>query len=135
MERRRGERFPASLPVQCRLVADASIVHARVSNVGDGGVRLRMRRKLELGSLLELDLELFMPMQVRLGFALDALVIDGPPVSHFARVRGVVRRCERRPDSRWDVGVELLPDSDQLSQQVVDLYLDHLRDSGESFLM
>lgn len=135
MERRRGERFTASVPAQLRLLVDDSLVHARAADLGETGIQLHSRRKLPVGAVVDVDVELFMPMQVRLGFDLDALVIDGPPVSHFARLRGVVRRCERRPDRRWTVGVELLPNNDSFSRQVLDTYLEHLRDEDEMFLL
>ena len=127
MERRRGERFAASLPTECRLLLDGSLVHARACDLSDRGLRLTSRRKLPVGALVEVDLEVFMPVQLRLGFDLDSLVVDGPPMSHFARLRGVVRRCERRPDRRWTVGVELASDVDEFSSHVIETYLDHLR--------
>lgn len=137
MERRRGDRFAASLPVECHLVLDGTVVHARACDLGERGLKLRSRRKMPVGSVVDVDLELFMPVQVRLGFDLDSLVIDGPPTSHFARLRAVVRRCERRSDRRWIVGLELLPEGDPLSHQVMETYLDHLRmrDQDETYLV
>lgn len=127
MERRRGERFASSLPTQSRLLLDGTAVHARACDLSDRGLRLTSRRKLAVGSLLEVDLEVCMPVQLRLGYDLDSLVVDGPPASHFAQLRGIVRRCERRHDRRWTVGLEFAPDIDEFSMHVIETYLDHLR--------
>jgi hypothetical protein len=76
-----------------------------------------------------------MPMQVRLGFDLDALVVDGPPVTHFIRVSGIVRRCNHNAMGGWSIGIEFCEEADPDHLQVVDLYLNHLRDGDEGHLI
>jgi hypothetical protein len=111
------------------------VVKARVHDIGPTGVLLRTRRAFKLGSQVDVDIEVVMPMQVRLGFDLDALVIDGPPVTHFVRVVGIVRRCTHRADNGWEIGVEFAESVDPQELQVVELYLTHLRDGDEGHLL
>ena len=127
-DRRRSERFVASVPVGFRADGQARPVSTRTWDVGERGVCVRARKAVELGTRLELEIEVIMPTKVRLGFELDALVIDGPSSSHFARVPGVVRRCESCEDGTFDLGIEFCDDGDPEHLRIIDLYLDHLRE-------
>ena len=112
-----------------------SVAATRTADLAERGMRVRTSQGVELGSRLEFEIEVIMPTKVCLGFEVDSLIIDGPSVSHFARLPGVVRRCEPTPDGHFDIGVEFVKTGDPETERVVDLYLEHLRDGvGSHYL-
>lgn len=131
-DRRRFERFVASVPVGFRRDGASHPHMTRTWDIAERGACVRAKEAVEPGTSLVLELEVVMPTKVRLGFDVDALVIDGPAQSHFARVTGVVRRCEQCADGSYDIGIEFSDDTELEHLHVVGMYLDHLRDGFRS---
>lgn len=130
-ERRHSQRFVASVPVAVRQRGSKQR-RARTWNLAERGVCLNVRSEILVGQRIELDMEVIMPTRVRMGYNMDALVIDGPAVSYFARLPGIVRRIVPCPDGSWDLGVEFCAAAEEEHLRIVDLYLDHLRDGFRS---
>lgn len=127
VSRRRAERIDAAIRV---IVRGASGIpqRARTTDISDHGLALKLRRRVEVGQRIALDLECELPLRVHLGYAADLLVIDGPMRTHVVRVEGRVVRAERRADRSWHVGLEICPDTPFDERQIVQMYVDHLRD-------
>ena len=68
------------------------------------GMRLRVPRPVEVGALLQLEIEVVRPRRVQFSFNGDALMIDGPPVVDEYRIQGRVQRCTEENGS-WHVGI------------------------------
>jgi hypothetical protein len=124
-ERRGGERFAAEVPVLV-LAGDDLILDARSWNLGERGACVHLPRTLQVGSVIRIELEVIMPVKVHLGFDFDALVIDGPQMSHFIRVDAVVRRADPHPDGGWLLGIEFDVDPSDDACDILDDYLAHL---------
>lgn len=130
-DRRRSDRFQTRVAVTYRPGIGMPFGRSRTVDIAEGGMCLRTRQRLPLGHHLELDVEVVMPMRVHLGFDADALVIDGPPVIHSARLSGVVRRCTTTRGGYHDVGIELDDSCDLEEVRVLQMYCDTLRDADE----
>lgn len=127
-DRRRSMRYAADVPVNVTGHASHAPGITRSSDLCDEGMCLRTRAPIPTGTDLELEVEVIMPTKVCLGFDVDSLIIDGPSVSHFARLKAVVRRCREVEENVWELGVEFLDRDDPETARVIGLYLDHLRD-------
>lgn len=128
-ERRNAERFVASLSVNYRTDGTKRVKATRSWDIGERGVCVKGKRPILIGAQVDLEIELIMPTPLRLGYDIDALVIDGPPKSYFARVPGTVRRCDPCPDgATFDVGIEFCEACDAEQLRIIDMYLDHLRE-------
>lgn len=128
-ERRRTERMDAQVRATVRsLAVDASPARARTVDISEHGARLLMRRQLQPGERVEVDLECELPLRVHMGFDADSLVIDGPMHTHLVRIEARVARCMRRNDRMWDVGIEFDSNAPWHDRQMVQTYVDHLRE-------
>lgn len=129
-ERRRSERFVAMAPIALHRRGDRQR-RGRTFDIAERGVLVNVRAPVEPGTHLNVQIEVDIPMRVRLGFAADSLVIDGPSVSHLACVPGLVRRCTACHDGTWELGIEFADGGDAEDRRIVETYLDHLRDDHE----
>ena len=132
-ERRRAERIDSVIRATVRLLgagspAVASPVRARALDICDHGVRLMLRKRIDVGQLIELDLECELPLRVHLGYDADSLIIDGPMHTHLVRVEARVVRSERAPNRFWEIGAEFDTRAGYHDLRFVQHYVDHLRD-------
>lgn len=135
-DRRRCERYCANAPARLQVTGTARHARSRVADIAERGISVRARSAIPEGTRVMLELEVIMPTRLHLGFDLSALVIDGPPASFFARVPATVVRSRPLADGSWELGMEFATEecgSDDL--QIVDLYLDHLREGFEDELV
>lgn len=124
-ERRASDRFAADVPVLV-LAGDELVLDARSWDLGERGASVKLPRTLQVGTRVRCELEVIMPVKVHLGFDFDALVIEGPNMSHFVRIDAVVRRAQPDPDGGWLLGLEFDPECDEDTTDVLDAYLAHL---------
>lgn len=128
-ERRRRQRIDSVIRATVRAPhSDTAPLRARAIDLCEHGARLLVRRRLAEEVPLELDLECELPLRVHLGYDIDSLVIDGPMHTHLVRLRARVVRCTRREDRMYEVGVEFVDDGAWHDLQIVQSYVDHLRE-------
>jgi hypothetical protein len=133
-ERRASDRFLTDVPVLV-LTGDDLTLDARSWDLGERGASVRLPRTLQVGSRVRVELEVIMPVKVHLGFDFDALVIEGPQMSHFVRIDAVVRRTEPVAGGGWLVGLEFDVTGCEDAIEVLDNYLAHVsaRAHGETY--
>ncbi len=135
LDRRRTARIDAVVRSTVRLAEldDQLITRARIVDISDLGVRMMLRRRLPIGARVLVDMECELPLRVHLGYDAHSLVVDGPMHTHLVRIAGTVRRMERH-GRQFDVGVEFCEDTTRFDElQVLQFYVDHLREQEESW--
>lgn len=130
LDRRRSERVACRLPVFVRRTGalDAEAGHAL--DVTPYGLRIHVAgMRPRIGERLMLELECEVPVPVHLGFDLDALVIDGPLLTHVAAVPVRVVRCDDAGDGLegWDLGLEVGLDADPEERHMLQVFVEHLQ--------
>jgi hypothetical protein len=122
-------RFPTDVPVMLHDDGGATTRAERTSDLGFRGVCVAAREPVEVGSSIEVEIEVLMPTRISLGYDINALTIEGPPVSHLARMEGCVRRCEPAPTpGLFHIGIEFLAPRDEDGERIVELYLEQLEE-------
>lgn len=127
-ERRRSDRFRVEFPATYRPGFGLSFGKGRGVQIGESGMLVQSRQPLPLGFELEVDLELVMPLRVRLGHDVGAMVIDGAPTTQSVRVNGTVSRCMPSSDGTYNIGIEFDDDVDQASADAIVRYIDYVRE-------
>jgi hypothetical protein len=128
-ERRRTPREEAFVAVTWRPGIGSPLGRCTTTDASERGLCLHTGHRFPIGHELDLDVEVYLPLRVHLGYTVDALVIDGPEVTHSARLRARVQRCESVGDGTWETGVEFLAGNDPSELRVIDLFLEHLREA------
>lgn len=128
-ERRSRRRMDSVIRTTVRVpLSDVAPMRARSIDLCEDGARLLVRRRLSEGMGIEVDMECELPLRVHLGFDIDSLVIDGPMHTHLVRLRAEVVRCTRRDDRMYEVGIRFVEDGAWHDLQVMQSYVDHLRE-------
>lgn len=129
VERRRRPRVDSIVRAVVRSPGAANSPHrARAVDLCEDGARVLLRRRLAVGSPVEIDLECEMPLHLHLGYDADSLVIDGPMHTHLVRLRAEVMRSERRADRLYETGLQFTDEAAWHDMQVVASYVSHLRE-------
>lgn len=126
-DRRNFTRFETDVPVVLHDDGSTLVTSERTADLAYRGVCVAAHHPIDPGTELEIEIEVLMPTRISLGYDINALSVDGPPVSHTAIMRGIVRRCRSAPKrGLWHIGIEFLAPRDREGERIVEIYLDQL---------
>lgn len=132
-DRRSRSRLPTHTPVEIHRVSMQTWVHAHVNDISDQGMLLVAHGTIFPGEQIVLDLELTMPMTLRMGLEEGCLAVAGPPTLHSLRVHAIVMRVERAMSGVWHLAVQYAHETSAIDRAIIDAYLEYLESDEEQF--